>query len=306
MTAEIMTASEVAQKFVRDGQLVCFGGFTHGIPFAIAHEIIRQRRRHLEVCKETPDLMVDQLLAAGCVDKVIFSWAGNPGVGSIHAFRRAVEQQVPHPITIEEHTHFITAARLMAGAGGLPFMPVMTPVLGSDLAKYSDVFKTTDCPFTGRKVCLVKAINPDLAIIHAQRADCEGNTQMWGIVGSNREIAMASQKVVVSVEEIVDSEIVRRDPNRTIIPGFRVNAVVEEPWGAHPSYSQGYYDRDNQYYMDYENNTRTREDHEKFLEKWVFGVSNRKEYMKLLGAERMLSLKTKSYYSIPVDYGYFG
>jgi glutaconate CoA-transferase subunit A len=250
--------------------------------------------------------MVDQLLAAGCVDKLIFSWAGNPGVGSLHAFRRAVEQQIPHPIAIDEHTHFITAARLMAGASGLPFMPIMTPVLGSDLAKYSEVFKTIDCPFTGQKVCLVKAVNPDLAIIHAQRADRQGNTQMWGIVGSNREIAMASQQVIVSVEEIVDSEVIRRDPNRTIIPGFRVDAVVEEPWGAHPSYSQGYYDRDNQYYMDYEGSTRTREEHEKFLEKWVFGVSDRKEYVKLLGVERILNLKTKSYYSFPVDYGYFG
>jgi len=306
MTAEIMTATEAVQKFVRDGQLLCFGGFTHAIPFSIGHEIIRQRKQHLTVCKETPDLIVDQLLAAGCIDKLMFSWAGNPGVGSLHAFRRAVEQQIPHPIKIEEYTHFITGARYMAGASGVPFMPVTTSALASDLAKHSDVFKTIDCPFTGKKICLVKAINPDVALIHAQRADRYGNTQMWGIVGSNREIAMASRDAVVSVEEIVDSEIVRRDPNRTLIPGFRVKAVVEEPWGAHPSYSQGHYDRDNQYYMNYESTTRTREGHEKFLEEWIFGVTNRKEYMKRLGAERMLSLKTKSYCSIPVDYGYFG
>jgi glutaconate CoA-transferase subunit A len=306
LTAEVMTAKEAVEKYVRDGQLVCFGGFTHGIPFALGHEMIRQRKRHLAVCKETPDLIVDQLLAAGCIDKLMFSWAGNPGVGSLHAFRRAVEQQVPHAITIEEYTHFITCARYMAGASGLPFMPVTTSVLASDLAKHSDVFKTIDCPFTGRKVCAVRAINPDVALIHAQRADRNGNTQMWGIVGSNREIAMASQDVIVSVEEVVDSDTVRRDPNRTVIPGFRVKAVVEEPWGAHPSYSQGYYDRDNQYYTEYENTTRTREEHEKFLEEWVFGVSNRKEYLTRLGAERMLSLKTKPYYSIAVDYGYFG
>jgi glutaconate CoA-transferase subunit A len=306
MTAEVMTTKEAVQKFVRDGQLVCFGGFTHAIPFSIGHEIIRQRKQHLTVCKETPDLIVDQLLAAGCVDKLMFSWAGNPGVGSLHGFRRAVEQQIPHPIKIEEYTHFITGARYMAGASGVPFMPVTTSLLASDLAKHSDVFKTIDCPFTGKKICLVKAINPDVALIHAQRADRHGNTQMWGIVGSNREIAMASRDVVVSVEEIVDSEVVRRDPDRTVVPGFRVRAVVEDPWGAHPSYSQGYYDRDNQYYMDYENTTRTRESHEEFLEEWVFGVSNRKQYLKRLGAERMLSLKTKSYYSIPVDYGYFG
>jgi len=306
MTAEVMTTKEAVQKFVRDGQLVCFGGFTHAIPFSIGHEIIRQRKQHLTVCKETPDLIVDQLLAAGCVDKLMFSWAGNPGIGSLHAFRRAVERQIPHPIKIEEYTHFITGARYMAGASGVPFMPVTTSVLASDLAKHSDVFKVIDCPFTGKKICLVKAINPDVALIHAQRADRHGNTQTWGIVGSNREIAMASRDVVVSVEEIVDSEVVRRDPDRTIVPGFRVRAVVEDPWGAHPSYSQGYYDRDNQYYMDYENTTRTRESHEEFLKEWVFGVSNRKEYLKRLGAERMLSLKTKSYYSIPVDYGYFG
>jgi len=306
MTAEVMTANEAVQKFVRDGQLVCFGGFTHAIPFSIGHEIIRQHKQHLTVCKETPDLIVDQLLAAGCIDKLMFSWAGNPGIGSLHGFRRAIEHQIPDQIKIEEYTHFITGARYMAGASGVPFMPVTTSVLASDLAKHSDVFKTIDCPFTGKKICLVKAINPDVALIHAQRADRHGNTQMWGIVGSNREIAMASRDVVVSVEEIVDSEVVRRDPDRTVVPGFRVRAVVEDPWGAHPSYSQGYYDRDNQYYMDYENTTRTREGHEEFLKEWVFGVSNRKEYLKRLGTERMLSLKTKSYYSIPVDYGYFG
>jgi len=306
MPAQVMTTKEAVEKFVNDGQLVCFGGFTHGIPFAIGHEMIRQHRKHLAICKETPDLIVDQLLAAGCIDKLMFSWAGNPGVGSLHAFRRAVEQQVPNAVSIEEYTHFITGARYLAGASGLPFMPVMGAMLASDLAKHSDVFKTIDCPFTGKKICLVKAINPDVAIIHAQRADREGNTQICGIVGSNREIAMASERVIVSVEEIVDSEIVRRDPNRTVIPGFHVDAVIEEPWGAHPSYSQGYYDRDNQYYMDYEQTTRTREEHDKFLEEWVFSVSDRREYLKHLGAERMVSLKTKSYYSTPVDYGYFG
>lgn len=306
MTAQVMTSKEAVQKFVKDGQLLCFGGFTHGIPFAIGHEMIRQHKRHLAVCKETPDLIVDQLLAAGCVDKLMFSWAGNPGVGSLHAFRRAIEHQVPSAITIEEYTHFITGTRYLAGACGLPFMPVTGSVLASDLAKYCDVFKIVDCPFTGKKICLVKAINPDVAVIHGQRADRGGNTQMWGIVGSNREIAMASERVIVTVEEIVDSEIVRRDPNRTVIPGFHVDAVIEEPWGAHPSYSQGYYDRDNRYYIDYEQTTRTREEHDKFLQEWVFSVSDRKEYLKHLGTERMVSLKTKSYYSTPVDYGYFG
>jgi len=306
MTAEVMTSKDAVQKFVKDGQLVCFGGFTHGIPFAVAHEMIRQQKKHLIVCKETPDLVVDQLLAAGCVDKMMFSWAGNPGVGSLHAFRRAVEHQVPHPVSAEEYTHFITGARYLAGASGLPFMPVTGAVLASDLAKHSDVFKTMDCPFTGKKICLVRAINPDIAIVHAQRADSKGNTQMWGIVGSNREIAMASEHVIISVEEIVDSEIVRKDPNRTVIPGFHVDAVVEEPWGAHPSYSQGYYDRDNQYYIDYERTTRTQEEHERFLQEWVLGISDRKEYLKHLGAERISSLRTKSYYSTPVDYGYFG
>ena len=223
MPAQVMTSKEAVEKFVKDGQLVCFGGFTHGIPFAIGHEMIRQGKRHLAVCKETPDLIVDQLLAAGCIDKLMFSWAGNPGVGSLHAFRRAVEQQIPHPVTIEEYTHFITGARYLAGASGLPFMPVTAPVLASDLAGHTDVFKTIDCPFTGKKICLVKAINPDVAIIHGQRADREGNMQMWGIVGSNREIAMASEHVIISVEEIVDSEIIRRDPNRTVIPGFHVD-----------------------------------------------------------------------------------
>jgi glutaconate CoA-transferase subunit A len=300
-----MTMTEAVKRFLHDGQLVCFGGFTHGIPYAIAHEIIRQRKR-LTVFKETPDVAVDQLLAAGCVEKLMFSWAANPGAGSLHAFRRSMEQHLPRRIEIDEYTHLISATRLMAGASGIPFMPVNNSVLLTDLSKHSNIVQAMDCPFTGKKVCLVKAINPDVGLIHAQRADRDGNTQMWGIIGSNREIAMASRDVIVSVEEIVDSETIRRDPNRTIIPDFRVRAVVEEPWGAHPSYTQGYYDRDNQFHTDYETTSRTLEGHQRFLEEWVFGVSNREEYMKHLGAKRMLSLKPKPYLSLPVDYGYYG
>lgn len=303
---KIMSAKEAIKKFVSDGILVCFGGFTHAIPFALGHEIIRQRKRNLTVSKETPDLIVDQLIAAGCVKKVIFSWAGNPGVGLLHAFRRAVEKGIPHPIEIEEYTHFTLGARYFAGAAGIPFVPIIPSVLGSDLPKYNKNLKTIKCPFTGKLLCAIPALNPDVAIIHAQRADKEGNVQMWGIIGSNKEIAMASKKVIVSVEEIVDSEVIRRDPNRTIIPAFKVDAIIEEPWGAHPSYTQGYYDRDNEFYLEYDKLTRTVEGMEKFLNEWVYSVENRKEYLKKLGVERILKLLPKTYSSIPVDYGYYG
>lgn len=179
-------------------------------------------------------------------------------------------------------------------------------VLGSDLPKYNKDLKTIKCPFTGKLLCAIPALNPDVAIIHAQRADKEGNIQMWGIIGSNKEIAMASKKVIVSVEEVVDSEVIRRDPNRTIIPAFKVDAIIEEPWGAHPSYTQGYYDRDNEFYLEYDKLTRTVEGMEKFLNEWVYSVENRKKYLKKLGVERILKLLPRAYSSIPVDYGYYG
>ena len=303
---KLLPTEEAVKKFVDDGALVCFGGFTHGIPFALGHEMIRQKKRNLKICKETPDLLVDQMIAAGCVKHTIFSWAGNPGVGLLHAFRRAIEKSIPKPITYEEYTHFIMAARYFAGASRIPFIPISAGIAGSDLIKYRKNLKTMDCPYTGKKLCLVPAMNPDIAIIHAQRADREGNVQMWGIFGSNKEIAMASQKVIVSVEEIVDEETVRRDPNRTIIPGFHVDAIMEEPWGAHPSYTQGYYDRDNDFYIEYDQATRTVEGMETFLNEWVYGLENRKEYVKKLGAEKILKLMVKPYYSFPVNYGYYG
>ncbi len=304
--SKLLPTEEVIKKFVNDGDLLSFGGFTHGIPFALGHEMIRQKKKNLKVCKETPDLLVDQMIASGCVKHTIFSWAGNPGVGLLHAFRRAVEKGIPQPITCEEYTHFIMAARYFAGASGIPFIPISAGVVGSDLVKHRKNLKTMDCPYTGKKLCLVPAINPDVAVIHAQRADKEGNVQMWGIFGSNKEIAMASEKVVVSVEEIVDEEIVRRDPNRTIIPSFHVDAVMEEPWGAHPSYTQGYYDRDNGFYIEYGETTRTVEGMETFLNEWVHGVENRREYVKKLGAEKILKLMVKPYLSFPVNYGYYG
>ena len=304
--SKLIGISEAVAKLINEGDLVCFGGFTHGIPFAMAHEIIRQRKRGLVVCKETPDLVVDQLISAGCVKKIIFSWGGNPGVGSIHGFRRAIEKGIPHPIEFEEYTHFIMASMFFGGACGLTFMPMTSSVLASDLARYTKKLKFIDCPFTGKKTCLVPSMNPDVAVIHAQRADTEGNVQMWGIIGSNREIAMASKRVIVSVEEIVKDEVTRRDPNRTIISGFHVDAIVEEPWGAHPSYTQGYYDRDNEYYIEYEKQTRTLEGTEAFLQEWVYTVQNRREYLKKLGAEKTEKLKIKPQLSSPVDYGYYG
>lgn len=301
---KLMTAGEAVKKFVRDGGLVFIGGFGHLYPYALAHEVIRQRKRNLTLCKHSPEIIGDQMVGAGCVKKLIVSWFGNPGIGSAHAFRRAVEQGIPHPIELEEYTHFALTVMLKAGAMNVPFIPSRA-ILGSDLVKHAKRIKIMECPFTGQKLCLLPALNPDVALIHAQRADTEGNVQVWGIVGDIREGAFASKSVVVSVEEIVPQEVIRRDPNRTVIPSFKVDAVIEEPWGAHPSYAQGYYDRDNEYYVMYHNETRTLEGFERFLEEWIYGVSNRREYVKKLGAEKLLKLRPKSYPSLPVDYGHY-
>ena len=301
---KLMSAEEAIRKFVDDGDLVFFGGFGHLYPYALAHEVIRQGKRDLVLCKHSPEIIGDQLVGAGCVRKLIVSWFGNPGVGSAHAFRRAVEKGIPREVELEEYTHFALTAMLRAGAMNIPFIPTRS-IIGSDLTKYNEKIKLMKCPFTGELLCLLPALKPDVALIHAQRADELGNVQVWGIIGDIKEGAFASKRVIVSVEEIVPREAILRDPNRTVIPSFKVDAIVEEPWGAHPSYAQGYYDRDNEYYMEYYEKTKTVEGFEAFLEEWVYGVSSRREYVAKLGAERLLKLKPKSYPSLPVDYGYY-
>src|SRR5262245_21806486 len=235
---------------VRDGDVVAIEGFTHLISFAAAHEIIRQKRRHLTLCRLTPDLIADQMIAAGCVSKLVFSWAGNPGAGSLHAFRRAIEQK-ERPLEIDEYSHFGMVARFAAGAAGLPFWPLRN-YADTDLPRVNSNIRSVTCPFTGDTVAAVPALCPDVTIVHAQRCDTQGNAQMWGVLGVQKEAAFAAERVIVVAEEIVGEDVIRADPNRTVIPGIIVDAVVHEPLGAHPSYAQGFYDRDNEFYVAWE------------------------------------------------------
>ena len=297
-----MTMKEAMGRFVRDGDTVVMEGFTHLIPFAAGHELIRQRRKNLTLVRLTPDLLFDQMIAAACARKVIFSWAGNPGVGPLYAFRQAVERGEPIPLEIEEYSHFGMVLRLQAGAANLPFLPTRT-FGGSDLPRVNPRIKQVTCPYTGEELWCVPALRPDVAIVHAQRADEDGNTQVWGLVGVHKEAAFASERVVVVVEEIVPRELIRRDPNRTLLPGFRVDAVVEEPFGAHPSYVQGYYDRDNEFYVRWDEISREPAGLDRYLEEWVYGLSGRQEYRDRMRAtyER---LRARSVPCEPVNYGF--
>jgi glutaconate CoA-transferase, subunit A len=281
---------------------VVMEGFTHLIPFAAGHEIIRQRRRDLTLARLTPDLIYDQLIAAGCVSKMIFSWAGNPGVGPLHAFRRAVEKGVPRPLAIEEYTHFGMVLRFMAGASNLPFLPTRN-YPGTDLTKVNPGFKTIPSPYSDEMLWCVPAIRPDVTIVHAQRADAFGNTQVWGLYGVQKEAAFASRRVIVSVEEIVDSKVIRSDPNRTIIPGFVVSAVVHEPFGAHPSFVQGAYDRDNAFYVEWDAVSKDEAGLNQYLDEWVRGVPDRAAYIKKMG-ERVKALAADRQMCEPVNYGF--
>lgn len=301
--SKVMSMREAVSRFVMDGDVVVIEGFTHLICFAAAHEIIRQRRRSLTLCRLTPDLVYDQLIAAGCARKLVFSWAGNPGVGSLHALRRAVEKESPHPIELEEYSHFGLVARLCAGAAKLPFWP-LRDYRGSDLPAVNPLMRTVACPYTGEELATVPALNPDVTIVHAQRADANGDTQIWGLYGVQKEAAFAAQRVIVVVEEIVEERTIRADPNRTLIPGIIVDAVVCEPWGAHPSYAQGYYDRDNDFYVEWEDISHDEARLAKWLEDFVYGVEDRASYMKKLGRWRQDRLAARSMMSAGVNYGF--
>lgn len=277
MPSKLMSMRDAVARHVRDGDTVVIEGFTHLICFAAGHEIIRQGRRDLTLCRLTPDLVYDQMIAAGCARKLVFSWAGNPGVGSLHAFRRAIEGRGP-ALEIEEYSHFGMVARFSAGAARLPFWP-LRDYAGTDLPRVNPAIRQVTCPYTGERLATVPALNPDVAIVHAQRADADGNAQAWGLLGVQKEAAFAAERVIVVVEELVDASVVRADPNRTIIPGLIVSAVVVEPWGAHPSYAQGYYDRDNAFYVGWEAISKDEGALAAYLDEHVLGVPDRRAYV---------------------------
>ena len=300
--SKLMTMKDAIDHFVHDGDTIVIEGFTHLICFAAGHEIIRQRRRDLTLCRLTPDLIYDQLIGAGCVRRLVFSWAGNPGAGPLHALRRAVEQGVPNSIELEEYSHFGMVARLSAGAAKLPFYP-LRDYKGSDLPRVNPQIKTVVCPFTGEELAAVPALNPDTAIIHVQRADENGNAHVWGLMGVQKEAAFASRRTIVVAEEIVPESAIRSDPNRTLIPGLIVDAVVHEPFGCHPSYAQGYYDRDNDFYVGWREISQDVEKFNAYLDEWIYGVRDRSEYVARMGTA-FTRLKASERLSDPVNYGY--
>lgn len=288
--------------YVQDGYMVAIEGFTACICFAAAHEIIRQGRRDLTLCRMTPDLAYDQMIAAGCARKLIFSYLGNPGVGSLHCIRRAVEKDIPASLELEEYSHFGMVGRYLAGAYRLPFFPLRSYV-GSDLSRVNPCIRSVENPYGEGSIAVVPPINPDVAIIHAQRADQNGNTHLWGLLGVQKEVAFAAKHVIVVVEEVVNESLIRSDPNRTIIPGLVVDAVVHEPYGAHPSYVQGYYDRDNEFYLRWDKISRDEASIQTWLEEWVYNVRSRTEYVDKLGPVTWERLAPGEALAGPVNYG---
>jgi glutaconate CoA-transferase subunit A len=261
--AEIVSLADAISALVRDGDTVALEGFTHLIPHAAGHEIIRQRRRELALIRMTPDVVYDQLIGAGCARSLTFSWGGNPGVGSLHRLRDAVENGWPRPLELIEHSHAGMAAAWSAGASNLPF-GVLRGYRGTDLPAPA----TVTCPFTGEELAAVRAHRPDVGIVHAQRSDRKGNVQLWGILGVQKETVLASARALVTVEEVVDE--LEPTPGAIVIPHWVIDAVAVVPRGAHPSYAHGYYDRDNAFYKQWDEISRERETFTQWLDEHVY------------------------------------
>jgi glutaconate CoA-transferase subunit A len=272
--ASIARLSDAVAELVHDGDVVALEGFTHLIPHAAGHELIRQRRRDLTLVRMTPDIVYDQMIGVGCARKLVFSWGGNPGVGSLHRFREAVEQGWPAPLEIEEHSHAGMAAAYAAGAANLPF-GVLRGYRGGDLPARTRVERVT-CPFTGEELAAVRALRPDVGIVHAQQADRRGNVQLWGIAGVQKEAVLASSRVIVTVEEIVDE--LELQPGGVVLPGWVIDAVCLARFGAHPSYAHGYYERDNDFYVAWEGISRDRDAFLAWMQRHVFETADVVEY----------------------------
>jgi glutaconate CoA-transferase subunit A len=279
--AEITTLAEAVAANVRDGDTVALEGFTHLIPYAAGHELIRQQRRDLTLVRMTPDVIYDQLIGAGCARKLVFSWGGNPGVGSLHRFRDAVEKDWPHPIEIEEHSHAGMATRYVAGASGLPF-GVLRGYVGTNLPDHTNTIAPITCPFTGENLTAVPALRPDVGIIHAQQADRHGNVGLWGIQGVQKEAILSSARSIVTVEEIVDD----LDPRVTVtLPSWVVSAVAVVPSGAHPSYAHGYYERDNDFYRAWDDISRDRSTFSVWIDEHIMRTDDFAEHLALVKRE---------------------
>jgi glutaconate CoA-transferase, subunit A len=294
---------DAVAELVHDGDTVAIEGFTHLICFAAGHEIIRQRRRDLTLARMTPDVVYDQLIGAGVASKLIFSWLGNPGVGSLHAIRRRIEDHDPAPLALEEYSHFGMVSRYVAGASNLPFFPLRS-YYESDIPKVNPNIVPMTSPYAdGTEVYVVPPLRPDVTIVAAQRADEDGDTQIWGLLGCQKEAAFAADRVIVVVEEIVEESVIRADPNRTVIPGTIVDAVVEAPFSCHPSFAQGYYDRDNAFYLDWDRIARDPALLEDWLDEWVYGLAGHAEYVEKFGDAYWDRLRPGEALSGQVDYG---
>jgi glutaconate CoA-transferase subunit A len=300
---KLCSMKEAIAESVHDGDEVVIEGFTHLICFAAGHEIIRQKKKNLIASRLTPDLVYDQLVEADTVRKLVFSWAGNPGVGSLHAIRRRTQASSSTRIELDEYSHFGMLGRFLAGAAGLPFWALKN-YGGSDIAPSNPRIKSIECPYTGQTLAVVPALRPDVAIIQVQRSDRQGNSQVWGLMGTQKEAAFASERVIIVAEEIVDTSLIRMDPNRTLVPGIRVDHVVHEPWAAHPSYAQGYYDRDNDFYVKWDEISRDPSTYADYLNEFVFSVKDRSEYLQKLGSGILDKLRAKSRICAGVDYGF--
>ena len=284
--ARVTDLREAVAELVRDGDSVALEGFTHLIPTAAAHEIVRQGRRDLTLIRMTPDLVYDQMIGMGCARKLVFSWGGNPGVGSLHRFRDAIENGWPEPLELEEHSHAGMANRYVAGASGLPFA-VLRGYVGTDLPKVTKTIKPIECPFTGEELMAVPALNPDVAIIHAQQADRRGNVAIWGISGIQKEAVLSAKRAIVTVEEVVDE--LAPHPFQVVLPAVAVDAICVVPKGAHPSYADGYYDRDNAFYERWDPISRDREKFRSWMEEHVLGTEGFDGYLKSIGREGMVA-----------------
>jgi len=305
---KLMSMSEAIDRYVADGDVLYLGGFIQQEPFAAAHEIIRQGKRDLTVSKCAALILVDQMIGAGVVSRLITAFTWNPLPATAHCFVRALTKQVPRKIEIEEYSILALNLAYFAGALDLPYVATKT-MLGSGFdweqsnSGVKNRLKFEESPFTGERVCLVPPIKHDVGIMQVQRSDPYGNAQAWGMLGEVRYGLQSCEKLIICAEEIVDTDIVIRDPNRTLVPAFRVSAVVEEPWGSHPAPMAGYYDMDWPYNAYYEKETRTEELFREFFKKWFYGIRDLKDYLELLGQDRLEALRPERFESDPVSYG---
>lgn len=281
--AQIMDLRQAVAEYINDGDTVAMEGFTHLIPHAAGHEVIRQGKKDLSLIRMTPDMIYDQLIGTGCAKKLVFSWGGNPGVGSLHRFRDAVEKDWPQPLELEEHSHADMASAYQAGASGLPFA-MLRGYVGTDLPRFNPLIKRITCPFSGEQLAAVPALRPDVTVIHAQQADREGNVLISGIQGVQKEAVLAARRAIVTVEEIVDQ--LDGGINAIVLPKWVLSAVCEVPMGAHPSYALGYYKRDNAFYAQWDEIARQRESFLQWIEEFVLGTCNHEEFMCKFNAAR--------------------